>query len=104
MGDDGSSQQAAPGPSETNSTSRVYPPPRPWTVTAVADRLTTLRQDIRNGHAQLAAFMIESTHATERRVHQGKDLFANIAPPQVAEQGADTVKIKFKVSELDQSR
>lgn len=73
--------------------------PTTWTVSLLADRLSSYRHDMGKDHNQLAKHTIESTRATERRVHKGNDLFAelssNSAKPDDGQ--AKTWKIRFKV-------
>lgn len=69
-----------------------------WTVDEVANRLKTYRQDVRDGHAQLTAYIIESTEATERRVFHGDDLFSGVNITAVPKKEGTTMRMKFKVS------
>ncbi|KAF7546232.1 hypothetical protein G7Z17_g8578 [Cylindrodendrum hubeiense] len=67
-----------------------------WSVRRIVDSLNTFRQDIKNGHAQLAAYIIDSTEATERRVHTGTDLFASLSTKPVVEKPDESMRVKFK--------
>ncbi|POR32761.1 Histone-lysine N-methyltransferase EZH2 [Tolypocladium paradoxum] len=67
-----------------------------WTVPEIADQLVQFRQDVRDGHSQLTAYILESTKATERRVHNGTDLFAGINIGSVPDIKGTTMRVKFK--------
>lgn len=69
-----------------------------WNVTKIIDSLTSFRQDIKDGHAELAAYAIQSTVAKERRVLSGSDLFVNVNKNPVTEEKDVTMRVKFKVS------
>lgn len=71
-----------------------------WTIPEVADQLVQFRQDVRDGHSQLAAYILESTKAAERRVHHGADLFAGVNIGSVPEIKGTTMRIKSKVSTI----
>lgn len=64
----------------------------------MVNRLDHYRRDIRDDHSLLTGFILESCKATERRVHQGPDLFAGVQMPAVPEEKGMTMRIKFKVS------
>lgn len=68
-----------------------------WTVPEIAEQLNQFRQDVKDGHSQLTAYIIESTTATERRVQHGPDLFAGAKVASVAEKKGITIRIKSKV-------
>ncbi|KAH7113350.1 hypothetical protein EDB81DRAFT_825133 [Dactylonectria macrodidyma] len=68
-----------------------------WSVRRIVDSLRTFQQDIKNSHAQLAAYIIDSTEATERRVHTGTDLFASLNAKPDLEKPAESMRVKFKV-------
>lgn len=82
-----------------DATPKVVQTPRKsdWNVHRIVDSLNTFRQDIKDGHAQLAAYIIDSTEATERRVHTGKDLFASLSDKPVVEKLEESMRVKFKV-------
>ncbi|RDA93553.1 hypothetical protein CP533_3988 [Ophiocordyceps camponoti-saundersi (nom. inval.)] len=67
-----------------------------WTVTEIAEQLSGFRQEVRENHAQLVAYIIESTKPTERRIHHGADLFASVKSVSVPEKRATTTRFKFK--------
>ncbi|KAJ6442974.1 putative enhancer of zeste 2 isoform a [Purpureocillium lavendulum] len=67
-----------------------------WTVFEVADQLEHFRQDIRDGHGRLTAYILESTKATERRIHHGKDLFAGVSAEPLKQKTDETMRIKLK--------
>ncbi|KAL6413652.1 hypothetical protein AUP68_03173 [Ilyonectria robusta] len=81
-----------------DATPKVVQTPRKsdWNVHRIVDSLNTFRQDIKDGHAQLAAYIIDSTEATERRVHTGKDLFASFSNKPVVEKLEESMRVKFK--------
>ena len=69
-----------------------------WSVAKIAEELRRFRQEVKDGHARLTTYMIESTKASEWRVQSGKDLFANIKiQPNTEKQG---MRAKFKVRTL----
>ena len=69
-----------------------------WSVAKIAEELRRFRQEVKDGHARLTTYMIESTKASEWRVQSGKDLFANIKiQPNTEKQG---MRAKFKVRAL----
>lgn len=68
-----------------------------WTVDGIADQLDLFRQDIRDGHAQLTAYILESTQATERRVRNGTDLFAGVVADPLKQKSDDSMRVKLKV-------
>jgi hypothetical protein len=73
-----------------------------WTVPQIAERLTQLYQKVKNDHAKLTNYVIESTKASEWRVQSGHDLFAGISmQPSTEKQG---IRAKFKVSRHDADR
>lgn len=59
-------------------------------VRKVADKF---RADVRRGHANLVAYVLDSTPATNRR-YGGRDLFANVGG-EAAQKGHNTMEIKF---------
>ncbi|XP_044719999.1 SET domain-containing protein [Hirsutella rhossiliensis] len=67
-----------------------------WTIPEIAEQLNHFRQDVKDGHSQLTAYIIESTTATERRVHHGPDLFAAVKVAPVPEKKGTTMRIKSK--------
>ncbi|KPM37353.1 hypothetical protein AK830_g9206 [Neonectria ditissima] len=67
-----------------------------WDVRRIADSLNIFRQDIKDGHAQLATYIIDSTEATERRVHSGTDLFAGLSTKPLQDAADETMRVKFK--------
>ncbi|KAG5997079.1 hypothetical protein E4U43_002739 [Claviceps pusilla] len=67
-----------------------------WTMDKIVTRLQAGRRDIRERHARLTGYIIESTKPVDRRVHTGPDLFANIRSPPVAEDKRVTMRVKFK--------
>lgn len=71
--------------------------PATWTVPQLVDRLTSYRHDMRKDHSQLARHTIESTKATDRRVHNGNDLFAELASSSASPDDGQTWRIRFKV-------
>lgn len=80
-------------------------PPLTWTVEELSERLKTMRQEMQRDHGLLAKHTIETTQAIDRRVHTGKDLFADFVSPSrdgrpgTTEAEAErTWRIKFKVS------
>lgn len=75
------------------------PKKQAWDVAKIVESLTSFRQDIKDGHAELATYMIDSTVATERRVLSGPDLFANVNKSPVVEEKGRTMRVKFKVSQ-----
>ncbi|KAF4972698.1 hypothetical protein FZEAL_9552, partial [Fusarium zealandicum] len=81
-----------------NGTAANYQTPRKpdWNVHRIAQELTAFRQDIKDGHARMTSYIIESTKATERRVLAGKDLFAGLSSKPVPAQKGETMRIKFK--------
>ncbi|KAJ4237198.1 hypothetical protein NW759_000319 [Fusarium solani] len=83
---------------QTKATPPKYQTPRKpeWDVAGIARTLTTFRQDIKDGHARMTSYIIESTKATERRVHTGNDLFAGLASKPVPAQKGETMRIRFK--------
>jgi hypothetical protein len=87
---------------QTKATPPKYQTPRKpeWDVAGIARTLTTFRQDIKDGHARMTSYIIESTKATERRVHTGNDLFAGLASKPVPAQKGETMRIRFKVMTL----
>lgn len=87
---------------QTKATPPKYQTPRKpeWDVAGIARTLTTFRQDIKDGHARMTSYIIESTKATERRVHTGHDLFAGLVSKPVPAQKGETMRIRFKVMAL----
>ncbi|KAJ0131055.1 Phosphoglycerate kinase [Fusarium oxysporum f. sp. albedinis] len=78
--------------------SEYHTPRKPeWDVSRIVQALTTFRQDIKNGHARMMSYIIESTKPMERRVLTGKDLFAGLSSKPALADEADTMRIKFKV-------
>ena len=69
-----------------------------WNMPKLVQSLTTFRQEVKNSHSQLVAFIIDSAEIPERRILSGADLFANISNEPVAEDAAKTMRVKFKVS------
>ncbi|KAK2469722.1 hypothetical protein H9L39_18537 [Fusarium oxysporum f. sp. albedinis] len=67
-----------------------------WDVSRIVQALTTFRQDIKDGHARMTSYIIESTKPVERRVLTGKDLFAGLSSKPTLADEADTMRIKFK--------
>ncbi|KAI9171762.1 Histone-lysine N-methyltransferase EZH2 [Paramyrothecium foliicola] len=67
-----------------------------WTFDKIVERLDTFHQEVKTGHAQLAAYVIESTKATERRKHHGNDLFASVNVEAVPEKKPESMRMKFK--------
>ncbi|KAK2590245.1 hypothetical protein QQS21_012076 [Conoideocrella luteorostrata] len=67
-----------------------------WTVRKIITQLNACRQDIREGHSRLTTYILESTKATERRIHHGPDLFANVQTQPTEEQKGKTIRIKSK--------
>ncbi|KAH6951013.1 hypothetical protein BKA56DRAFT_606300 [Ilyonectria sp. MPI-CAGE-AT-0026] len=76
------------------------PPIVGWSVERIVDELTTCLQDINKYHAQLAAYIIESTEPTERRVYTGVDHFAglNSIPAVAKKDGSMGVKFRTETS------
>ena len=79
-------------------------PPLALTVEEIAARLNSMRQEMRRDHGLLAKHTIETTQATDRRVHTGKDLFADFVsqsrdarPETTGVENGRTWRIKFKV-------
>jgi hypothetical protein len=68
-----------------------------WDVSRIVQALTTFRQDIKDGHARMTSYIIESTKPVGRRVLTGKDLFAGLSSKPTLADEADTMRIKFKV-------
>lgn len=68
-----------------------------WTLDEVKTRLSSYWQDVRDGHSQLTGYILETTKATDRRVHRGVDLFANVQIPSVPEKKGTTMRVKSKV-------
>jgi hypothetical protein len=68
-----------------------------WDISRIVQALTTFRQDIKDGHARMTSYIIESTKATERRVLTGNDLFAGLSSNPASSDEAETMRIKFKV-------
>ena len=78
-------------------------------VDELVDRLATYRSDMKKTHGLLAKHTIETTRPTERRVHTGQDLFADLSSPTPKDQGQEegqdnddsndevAWRIKFKV-------
>ncbi|KAJ4223239.1 hypothetical protein NW757_014385 [Fusarium falciforme] len=67
-----------------------------WDISRIVQALTTFRQDIKDGHARMTSYIIESTKATERRVLTGNDLFAGLSSNPASSDEAETMRIKFK--------
>ncbi|RDA89116.1 hypothetical protein CP532_2272 [Ophiocordyceps camponoti-leonardi (nom. inval.)] len=67
-----------------------------WTVPEIAEQLGRFRQEVRENHAQLVSYIIESTKPIERRVPHGADLFAAVKSASVPEKKASTMRFKFK--------
>lgn len=70
-----------------------------WTVPKMVDRLNACRQDMVRTYGKLARHAIESTKATDRRVHTGKDLFADLSLNSSSKQKNETLRIRIKASE-----
>jgi hypothetical protein len=69
-----------------------------WTASDIVGQLNSYRKDVKEGHARLTGYILESTKATERRTQHGADLFANIQSPLSSEKGSTTMRIKSKVT------
>ncbi|KJZ77443.1 hypothetical protein HIM_03167 [Hirsutella minnesotensis 3608] len=67
-----------------------------WTVAKIAAHLTRFRQDVKDGHSRLAAYAIESTTTTERRIAHGTDLFGRTDLTPASEKSATTMRVKVK--------
>ncbi|RTE69804.1 hypothetical protein BHE90_015813 [Fusarium euwallaceae] len=67
-----------------------------WDISRIVQALTTFRQDIKDRHARMTSYIIESTKATERRVLTGNDLFAGLSSNPASSDEAETMRIKFK--------
>lgn len=104
------SRQTTPPPSKSLAFAKTSTPKSQmrlgseWTFDKIVERLNTFHHDVKTGHAQLAAYVIESTKATERRTHHGQDLFANAGVEPVPEKKGETMRIKFKVSNFGLSK
>ncbi|KAF4465493.1 polycomb group medea [Fusarium albosuccineum] len=88
-----------PKPSpQVKATPPKYQTPRKpeWDVAGIARALNTFRQDIKDGHARMTSYIIESTKPIERRVLTGKDLFAGLGSKPVQSEKDETMRIKFK--------
>ncbi|KAM5367678.1 hypothetical protein ACJZ2D_009879 [Fusarium nematophilum] len=76
---------------------KYHTPRKPeWDVPRIARALTAFRQDIKDGHARMTSYIIESTKATERRILTGGDLFAGLSSKPVSAEKGETMRIKFK--------
>lgn len=71
-----------------------------WTIPKIISQLNTCRQDVKEGHAKLTGYILESTKVTERRIRHGRDLFANVRTPVLTEKKSTTMRIKSKVTGL----
>ncbi|EGU73694.1 hypothetical protein FOXB_15795 [Fusarium oxysporum f. sp. conglutinans Fo5176] len=96
-------QQAMPSsghhsPEATQYIGRVYHSPQKpeWDVYRIVQALTIFCQDIKDGHARMTSYIIESTKPMERRVLTGKDLFAGLSSKPALADEVDTMRIKFK--------
>ncbi|KAK9437639.1 enhancer of zeste 2 isoform a [Metarhizium brunneum] len=67
-----------------------------WTIPKIISQLNTCRQDVKEGHAKLTGYILESTKVTERRIRHGRDLFANVRTPVLTEKKSTTMRIKSK--------
>ncbi|KHN96788.1 SET domain protein [Metarhizium album ARSEF 1941] len=67
-----------------------------WTIPKIIDQLNAYRQDVKDGHAKLTGYILESTKVAEQRIHHGRDLFANIRTPVFTEKKSTTMRIKSK--------
>ncbi|KAK7408769.1 hypothetical protein QQX98_009067 [Neonectria punicea] len=86
-----------PTPTPKDPTPKVETPRKmQWNVRRIADSLNIFRQDIKDGHAQLATYIIDSTEATEHRVHNGADLFAGLSAKPMQDTAHETMRVKFK--------
>ncbi|KAK2922682.1 EZH2, N-terminal domain [Fusarium oxysporum f. sp. vasinfectum] len=74
-----------------------------WDVSRIVQALTAFRQDIKDGHARMTSYIIESTKPVERRVLTGKDLFAGLSSKPALADEADTMRIKFKEHSMPKS-
>lgn len=83
-------------PAVRTPTSHGYLGPEP-TAVDIADQLDQFRQDVKDDHARLTAYILESTQPTEWRIHHGRDLFARPKMAPVKDKRGGTIKIKFKV-------
>ncbi|PNY29628.1 Histone-lysine N-methyltransferase EZH2 [Tolypocladium capitatum] len=66
------------------------------TIPEIAAHLVQFRQDVRDDHSQLTAYILESTKARERRVHHGTDLFAGVNIGFVPGTESTIMRVKFK--------
>ncbi|KAI5467293.1 hypothetical protein BGZ63DRAFT_419009 [Mariannaea sp. PMI_226] len=79
------------------TTPRIQTPQKlSWDVPRIVESLQSFQQDIKNQHAQLTAYLIDSTEATERRVHTGDDLFAGLKPNPSESRTNNSMGVKFK--------
>ncbi|OAA46864.1 SET domain protein [Metarhizium rileyi] len=67
-----------------------------WTTPGIINWLNTCRRDVKEGHARLTGYILESTKVADRRIHHGKDLFANVRASVYPEKKSTTMRIKFK--------
>lgn len=70
-----------------------------WDVPRIVDALKAFQQDIKDQHAQLTAYLIDSTSTTERRVRTGNDLFAGMKATLSETRTDVSMGAKFKVGE-----
>ncbi|RCI12389.1 hypothetical protein L249_1293 [Ophiocordyceps polyrhachis-furcata BCC 54312] len=84
------------GASDRNETVNLSDSRDEWTVPEVAEQLSRFRQEVRENHAQLVSYIIESSRSIERRVPHGADLFAAERSASVPEKKATTMRFKFK--------
>jgi hypothetical protein len=73
----------------------------PKPVDELADRLRALRQEMGQQCADRAIHVVRETTAgiKDRRLHSGRDLFANCRSTNASIENPDAMKIKFKVNE-----
>lgn len=101
-------RQSTPSSDSRHVQARPQPKPTPlitqtprkneWDVPRITRALKGFFQDIRKGHAQMTSYIIETTKATESRIHTGNDLFAGLSSKPVPAKKGETMRIKFKVS------
>ncbi|PHH78932.1 hypothetical protein CDD82_2760 [Ophiocordyceps australis] len=67
-----------------------------WTLSRLVTQLQGFRLDVKEDHARLTAYVVESTKAAEHRIASGVDIFAGIKMLPVAEKKGTTMRIRFK--------
>jgi hypothetical protein len=89
--------QLATPPSKASNSDQGSPQ---WSAPNVATALEEFYLEVKANHAQMVAHGLESTKTREWRTTRGRDIFALLGHGAVAEKGDETMRVKFKASNI----